>query len=162
MCEILVLRLSKVHNGELVTWRQYLRNGRDKRPMCSCPERECCCENESPLGSVLWPKDIVQQLWFYKMSHSEFFSLAYLEKPVWISLVLNFIRWLSEILFRWMLLSCQLSEMIFPRNGWVYRIHSVSESRCDPQWCSDWLCVRRKRAEIKNQGHSSHTALWIA
>lgn len=63
-----------------------------------------------------------------------------------VAVVLEVIKWLLEVLFRW-----TLSEMIFPKNGQVYRIHSVSENRCYSRWCSDWSCTRKKRADLEDK-----------
>lgn len=99
-------KLSKVDNGQLAARSQCLRNGRDKHPVHSGPERKCCCENESPLGSSLLRH--CSTAVGYQMSHTECFSLAYLEKIVWTSDVWAswpwfwmLIRWLWEVLFGW-------------------------------------------------------------
>lgn len=89
-------KLSEVDDGQLAAWSQCLRNGRDKHPVHSGPERKCCCDNESPLGSSLLRH--CSTAVGYQMSHTECFSLAYLEKTVWTSDVWASWPWFGMLL----------------------------------------------------------------
>lgn len=70
------LRWSKMHDGYPISECQYWPR---ERPI---QKGGAVVKWLSPLRSALWLKDIVQQLWVYKMSHTESCSLASLHKPV--------------------------------------------------------------------------------
>ena len=136
--------------------------------MHSRPEKKCCCENGCLLCVQLcdW-KTLFNSCGFTRCCTRSTFLVSFRKTSldfhslVFMAMVLDFIRWLSEVLFRWTLISCQLSEMVFPKYGWVYRLRSAVESRC-LRWGSGGLCGRRKGAEVEEEACMSHTALSTA
>lgn len=103
----------------------------------SVPERRC--------STAVGLRDVAHGTLFpglFRKTSLDFRSFGF------IAVILGFIRWLSKGLFRWTLISCQLSEMISPQYGWVYRMPSALGSRC-PQQGSDRVHVRRKGAGIE-------------
>lgn len=65
------------------------------------------------------------------------------------AVVLDVIRGLSKVLFRWALISCRLCEMILPKNGWESGTFCVREQMCvsgDAQ--ADYLWAGREQVGV--------------